>query len=146
MYHVKKGGVDIFLTKECDYGIRMIRSLAKGEKKTVQGIVETEKIPLQYAYKILKKLEKGGFVSSIRGRDGGYVLKKALSSYSLYDVATSIENNLFVFECLHKKDACIFREAEQPCRIHCEFERIQKVLIDELTSKSMAEVLLKKEA
>ena len=120
----------------------MIRSLADGEKKTVQAIVDAEKIPYQYAYKILKKLEKGGFVTSIRGRGGGYLLKKALSEYSLYDVATSIEEDLFLFECLHKKDVCPFKDGEQPCRIHQEFERIQQVLVRELAEKSMAEVLV----
>jgi len=127
----------MFLTKECDYGIRIIRALAGEEKKTVETISALEHIPNQYAYKILKKLEHAGFVRSIRGRDGGYQLAKPLSDITLYDIASAMNEKLFLFECLRKDNACSRNSPEQPCAVHVEFRRIQELLTLEMRRKTI---------
>ena len=132
---------DIFLTKECDYGVRTIRALADGEKKTVETICELEKIPGQYAYKILKKLERAGFVQSVRGRDGGYQLVKPLHQLTLYDIVSAIDESLFLFACLQKHHVCVHNNSKRPCTVHQEFMRIQDVLIAEMQRKNMQELL-----
>ena len=76
----------MLLTKECDYGLRIIRALQDKEIKTVLSICEKEYIPYKYAYKILKKLHKAKLVQNKRGPDGGYFLIKPLSSFTIYDV------------------------------------------------------------
>ena len=131
----------MFLTKECDYGIRIIRALADGEKRTVQSICETEYIPQQYAYKILKKLERGGLVQSRRGPDGGYQLTKSPGNFSIYDVITAVEEKLFISECLMGEQVCTRNTHEEPCAVHRELIRIQDVMVAEMKRKSMEEVL-----
>jgi len=131
----------MLLTKECDYGVRVIRVLADGAKKTVAEICEAERIPGQYAYKILKKLERAGFLRILRGCGGGYELVKPLNTFTLYDVITAIEDKIFIFECLRDDKFCPFKIAQQPCAVHNEYERIQKMLADELRGKTMDEVL-----
>jgi len=131
----------MLLTKECDYGVRIIRALAAGKKLNVEAICGTEHIPEQFAYKILKKLIRAGFVESLRGRDGGYRLKKALRSFTLYDVVTAIDNNLVIFECLREDKTCPFKKNGSPCAVHCEFERLQKLLTKEMRLKTMHDVL-----
>ena len=132
----------MLLTKECDYAIRIFRALAVGEKKTVSQICDTEHIPAQYAYKIIKKLEHGGFVQSLRGRDGGYQLIKPLHTFTLYDVIAAIDKNLCIFECLQEDKFCPFKKPELPCSVHLEFERLQKLLMDEMRIKTLGEILL----
>jgi len=131
----------MFLTKECDYGVRIIRALADDEKKRVETISNNEHVPDQYAYKILKKLERAGLVRSIRGRDGGYQLAKPLHSINLYDIASAVNDKLFLFECLRKGKSCSRNPSDQPCTVHLEFERIQDVLINEMRRKSINELL-----
>ena len=131
----------MLLTRECDYGVRIIRALADGGKKTMEEICAAECIPGQYAYKILKKLQRAAFLRIIRGRDGGYQLLKPLQAFTLYDVITAVDENLFLFECLRDDSTCPFKTHERPCAIHKEFERTQKRLIDELRLKTMNEVL-----
>jgi len=131
----------MFLTKECDYGIRIIRALADDEKKTVEVISGSEYIPEQYAYKILKKLERAGFVQSIRGRDGGYRLAVSLHNVTLHDIASAVNDNLFIFECLRKGSSCSRNLSEQPCTIHLEFERIQDLLMNEMQRKPISTLL-----
>ena len=126
----------MFLTKECDYGVRIIRALSGGEKKIVETICETEHIPGQYAYKILKKLERAGLVQSIRGRNGGYLLQRPLSQITLLDIVSAIDSNLYVNECLREGHDCV-NNRETPCTVHIEFERIQLAMQAEMSQTSM---------
>ena len=50
----------MLITRECDYGVRIVRALAKGEKMCVNQICEKEDLTPAFVYKILKKLEKNG--------------------------------------------------------------------------------------
>jgi len=131
----------MFLTKECDYGIRIIRALADGEKRIVEVISENEHIPDQFAYKILKKLEYAGLVQSLRGRDGGYRLSKPLHAINLYEIASAVNDSLFLFKCLRKGETCSRNSEDQPCSVHLEFERIQEILVSEMRRKSISELL-----
>jgi len=131
----------MLLTKECDYGVRTIRALADGQKRTVAAICEKELIPTPYAYKILKKLEHAGLLQSVRGRDGGYMLAKPLDSITLLDIVTSIDDGLFINECLSSDKHCPINDPKNPCSVHIELDRMQGLLVAELQSRSMREVL-----
>ena len=131
----------MLLTKECDYGIRVIRALADGEKRMVQDICKAENIPGQYAYKILKKLENTGFLESTRGRKGGYRLIKPLNTFNLYDIIMAMDENMFINACLRKDRPCVRNTSDEPCAVHNEFERVQKILIEELKLKTITEIV-----
>ena len=127
----------MFLTKECDYGVRIIRALSCGEKRIVESICEEEHIPGQYAYKILKKLERAGLVQSVRGRNGGYRLHKPLPQITLLDIVTAIDSNLYVNECLREGHDCVNNRPDSPCTVHIELERVQQAVQDHLSENSM---------
>jgi len=131
----------MLLTKECDYGIRIIRALAGGEKKTVAVICEMEQIPVPYAYKILKKLERAGLLRSLRGRDGGYQLAKSLDEITLYDIVTAVDEHLFIFECLSDHSHCPLHQADKLCTVHLELDRLQALLLTEMQAKTMRQIL-----
>jgi len=130
----------MFLTKECDYGLRIVRALSGGEKSTAEQICAAENIPGQFAYKILKKLERAEYLRSSRGRDGGYWLTKSIDSISIYDIVTAIDKNLFINECLRKGHRCIKDTEDDPCYIHIELGRIQGILVNELRQKTISEI------
>ena len=131
----------MLLTKECDYGIRIIRALKDKEKRTVQAVCELERIPHKYAYKILKKLQRAGLVQNKRGPDGGYFLIKSLNSFTMYDVVTAIDERLFLSECLRDDIQCPLNNENTPCTIHHELIRLQNLLISEMKVKPMKELL-----
>lgn len=130
----------MLITRECDYAVRAVRALADYSKKSVKEICDTEEIPLQYAYKILKKLEKGGLVRGSRGTTGGYELIKDLNTFTLYDIVMSIEKELFLNECLEKGYECPHNVQGRQCAPHLEFCRIQTLLMDALKEKTIAEI------
>jgi len=131
----------MLLTKECDYSVRIVRTLSDGSKKTVEAISEAEHIPNKFAYKILKKLEHAGFLKSLRGRSGGYQISIPLDKITIYDIVTAVDNKLLVSECLQKDTTCPNNTEENPCAVHKEFEEIQEILKKSLTKKSMQEIL-----
>ena len=131
----------MLLTRECDYGLRIIRALSSGEKTTAEEICAAENIPGQFAYKILKKLERAGYLMSSRGREGGYWLIKPLSEISIYDVVSSIDENLFVNECLRDDRPCVRNLEDKPCSVHVELKRIQDVLMEELRRSTINNIV-----
>ena len=49
----------MIITKETDYALRILRVLLDGEKHSVAEMSETELIPNQFAYQILRKALRG---------------------------------------------------------------------------------------
>ena len=132
----------MFLTKECDYGIRVIRALSNGYKKTVETIAEEEQIPKKFAYKIVKKLELGGLVRSLRGRSGGYLLNTDLTKLTLYDIVVKLDAKRYINDCLKEDNECPFRDhPKRPCTVHKELKGAQELLMNALKSKSLDIIL-----
>jgi len=127
----------MFLTKECDYAVRIIRALADLETKSVGSICEREQIPLRFSYKIIKKLEHAGIVRSHRGVYGGYQLIKTPDSLTLFDIVSVVDENLFLNECLRPDSDCPRNSDGNYCGVHAELERIQAILINSLREKTM---------
>ena len=130
----------MLLIKESDYSVRIVRALANGMVKNVAAICEEEHIPYNYAYKILKKMEKSGILQSLRGRSGGYRLAKSLDSFTLYDVVVSGGGELLVFECLREKAICPRNTDDALCSVHQEYLDIQNMLENRFKKKTMLEI------
>jgi len=130
----------LLLTKECDYGIRIVRGLSDGRRKSVGELCADENIPMPYAYKILKKLERSGIVKGYRGPSGGYRLEKELSGLSLFDIAASVDNEIFILECMKKDYVCPQNTTGWGCAVHLELARLQKMLMAAMTERSLDEV------
>jgi Rrf2 family protein len=131
----------MFITRESDYAIRVLRELADGELKTVRVICERELVPFQYAYKILKKLEKTGLVQGYRGAGGGYRIARSPETITLFDVVTSIDESPAITECLKHGAACPRNQGLRQCKVHAELDRIQAQLLGSLKEKSLTELI-----
>ena len=131
----------MFISKECDYAVRIVRALADGEKKTAEDIGRSESISHQFAYKILKKLENGGLVHAFRGKAGGYALTRGVEEFSLYDVFSAVEGRMILTACLKEDFVCPMNNGGPPCGVHKEFVRLQEMLSAGLKEKTVSEVL-----
>jgi len=131
----------MFITKECDYAIRVVRGLADGEIKSVKSVCEKEDIPHSFAYKILKKMEREGIVAAFRGNTGGYQLVKSLDKLTLFDIVQAVDKRLYINECLEEGHDCTRNGINERCMVHQEFIRIQRVLDESLQEKTMLEIV-----
>jgi Rrf2 family protein len=130
----------MFISRECDYSVRIIRELADGTKKTAEDISTKERISYQFSYKILKKLETSGLVRVYRGVQGGYALTKSVDTITLYDVFTAIEDQVFITACLQSGFACPMNQNGHPCTVHKEFMRLQEILMASMKEKTLAQI------
>ena len=131
----------MLITREADYGIRTVRALSSGEKMNIAAICEQENIPRQFAYKILKELSHAGIVSIIRGVCGGYILTADLEKLTLYDIISVVDTDLFINKCLDPDYDCERNRNLNPCRVHRELTRVQRILEEELKRTPMCELL-----
>jgi len=136
----------MLITRESDYAIRIVRALAHGEIRTVQEICSAEKVPKQFAYKILKKLERGKLVKVQRGAHGGYRLWKETSEISFYDILVAVAEVLSINGCLKEDATCHHHKEDLPCNIHLECKRLESVIVSALKEKSMETILSGAEA
>ena len=132
----------MLLTKECDYGIRIIRALSCGSKKKIEEIADEEHMPQKFAYKIIKKLIYTGLVRSVRGRTGGYTLNKPLNEFSLLDIVIAIDDERYIKDCLRPGFVCKYKDSpDKACTVHLEIANIQALVISALSLKKMDEIL-----
>lgn len=129
----------MIITKKSDYAIRICRALEDGEIHNVTEICEKENVPRAFAYKILRELEMNDMVKSERGNKGGYYLNISLGDITLYDIVSLLEDDVAITHCM-KRD-CERNSTDEPCQVHKELLRVQKIMEDELKKKKIREIL-----
>ena len=97
---------DMIITKETDYALRILRVLLDGEKHSVAEMSETEFIPNQFAYQILRKLSAGNLVQVSRGALGGCELSCDLDATSLYDLMGVMGERGVLRDCMEPGYEC----------------------------------------
>ena len=131
----------MFITRECDYAVRVVRALWGESRLSVSDICEKEAITAPFAYKILKKLQNAGIVKGYRGVHGGYALKKDPAELTLYDIYTAIDSDMSIIECLNGRCECTRNGQDGiPCYAHDELKDIQNELWAMLRRKSMEDL------
>jgi Rrf2 family protein len=123
--------------------LRILRALAGEERITAPQLAESEQIPLQFAYKILKKLQKGGLIRVLRGAEGGCVLSAQLEQVSLYQLMQIMEEDSSVSSCMKPGYQCTWCKAhgDTICKVNVHLTAIQEKLNEELKSYSLSKIL-----
>lgn len=89
------------------YAVRMMLDLASqeaGQPVSVKDIAGRQEISEKYMEQIISMLNKAGFVKSVRGAQGGYVLKKAPEEYTVGMILRVVEGSLAPVECIEGED------------------------------------------
>ena len=131
----------MLITKECEYGVRIVRALSNNNVKTMQTIANEEKIPYDYTYLVAHRLVRAGFLRSLRGRNGGFQLAKGLESITMADIILAVDNKRYVSGCVCEDFNCSLKNKKEKCTVHLEFVNLQNMLMTGLRSKTMDKVL-----
>jgi len=121
-----------------DYAIRILQHLYKneGELHTAMSIAESIDITYPFFIKIANKLKRDGFLRSVQGRNGGYVLGKRAHKINFYDVFVCMEGELQISKCLKRGSKC--QNGEQiDCKMHMFLQGLQGTIIAEMSGKSI---------
>ncbi|HML74281.1 MAG TPA: Rrf2 family transcriptional regulator [Anaerohalosphaeraceae bacterium] len=77
------------LPKKCVYALRALFELAlRAQKEPVNArqIADSQSVPLRFLETILNELKQGGFVVTVRGKQGGFLLARPASQMTAGEV------------------------------------------------------------
>ncbi len=116
------------VSQKTQYAIRALFELAKRQGRgatRISEIAEAQAIPQRFLENILNHLKGGGFVESVRGKEGGYLLVRPAEEITVGEILRFVEGPLSPVECVvpGKKGSCsmfgscafrsLWRRAEQ---------------------------------
>ncbi|MBI1824295.1 MAG: Rrf2 family transcriptional regulator, partial [Nitrospirae bacterium] len=88
---------------KAEYGVWALLELALNEGRgplQVRTISKRHQIPLRFLEQVMSVLKNGGFVESIRGAQGGYLLARSPKEITLAEIVQSIEGSLSPMICI----------------------------------------------
>ncbi|MBF0319759.1 MAG: Rrf2 family transcriptional regulator [Nitrospirae bacterium] len=96
------------INRDTDYAVRCMLLMSGNPGKTfIIGEIAKEKaIPESFLAKILQKLTRAGWLRSIRGTNGGFVLVKDPRDITLLDIVEAINGKIIVNKCTDIQDRC----------------------------------------
>lgn len=124
------------------YALRVMIDLAEHQTDefiSLKGIAERQEISEKYLESIIRMLVKAKMLESLRGKGGGYRLKKAPDQYTVGSILRLTEESLAPVACLEEgADACP-KQAE--CRTLPLWKGLDKVIHDYLENVTVADLM-----
>jgi Rrf2 family protein len=126
-----------FLTKETDYAVRALISIADapGRSSTASAVAATEKIPRLFLRRVLAKLAAAGLLSSQKGRGGGFAMLARPERITMVDVIRVFQGEVELSECLVRGIPCCNRPT---CPVRRKVKGVERVLRRELSAITIA--------
>ena len=107
------------LSNSSKYAVKALAHLVNhssiDKKILVKDLAKAAKVPQPYLSKILQQLTAKDYLSSIKGRNGGYFITKAQGENSVLDIIVGIEGKDQLQQCILNFEYC---DNENPCSIH----------------------------
>ncbi len=128
------------LSTRTRYGIRAILELVSGRGKPLQikTIAHRQDISVKYLEQLMAILKSAGFVRSIRGSKGGYILAKPANQIKLSDVFNALEGPVAAVECLENEYYCA-RAAD--CLTRQVWAEVQQAITNVLQSVTLQDLV-----
>lgn len=128
------------LTTKGRYGLRLMLDLAAHEGQgaiLLKDIAQRQNLSEKYLWSLIAPLKSAGFVRSLRGAKGGYMLAKTPAEITLKDIVAILEGNLCLVDCVYDNDFCVRREQCISHTIWCELSQKISDLFENITLASM---------
>jgi FeS assembly SUF system regulator len=114
------------ITKEADYGIMLLVSMAEkphGTVQTAREVAERCALPLPMVSKIMRSLARADVLTSHRGVTGGYSLGRPVEELTVAEVIRAIEGPISMVQCGVEPGAC---DQEPVCPTRVNWARISR--------------------
>lgn len=129
------------LSKFTDYTFRALIYLAmhQDELCTVEQLAVTLNVSEHHLKKIIHKLAKTDYVTSIKGRMGGLKLGLSPREINLGEVLRVTEDNLNIVECFSQEGVCQFMNTE--CKLKYIVQSSLDKFIEEFSNYTLEDIL-----
>lgn len=131
------------ITQKMKYALKALMALAaeragEGRSLRIEEIAMKSDTPKRFLEHILLEIRNAGFIASVRGRNGGYVLIKDPREVSLSEIMRLIDGPIAPLPCLSRRayQKCDDCPDEQACRLRQVFGQVfwsYLLLIESLT-------------
>ncbi len=129
------------LSTRTRYGLRAIIELAEHngaaplQTKVIAG---SQDISVKYLEQLMTILRSAGFVRSIRGSKGGYMLAKSPNQIRLSDVFDCLEGHVTTVECVEDRSFC---ERAEDCVARQVWAEVQQAIKNVLQSITLQDLV-----
>lgn len=132
-------------SKACEYAIKATIYIAQqsheGRRANVKEVSKEVNAPEAFTAKILQQLCRENILSSIRGKQGGFVFDvERQKEIKIFDVVMLIDGDSLFTNCglgLHK---C---SSENPCPVHDDFKAVRNALVSMVKKYSFYDLAVK---
>jgi len=134
------------LSKKTKYGLKALTYLAKKDKAvpvSISEISEAENISLKFLESILLSLKKAGFLSSKKGKGGGYYFLKNPDDVSVASIIRILEGPIAMLPCvsLNYYEKCDDCADETICCINTLMIEVRDSTLKILENKSLGDLM-----
>lgn len=129
------------LSTRTRYGIRAMLELAGNHGEgplQIKVIANRQDISIKYLEQLMAMLRSGGFVRSIRGSKGGYMLSKVPAQIKLDELFTCLEGPVVTVECVEDENYCA-RAAD--CVTRQVWAQVQAAMMKVLQSMTLQDLV-----
>lgn len=134
------------LTQRAKYGLKALIILASpelsGDRRPIGEIAQRGHMPQKFLEAILLDLRRHGFVTSRRGKAGGYSLVRPAAEIMVGDVIRALDGPLAPIPCasLTAYRPCLDCETPVTCEVRILMRRVRDAMSGVLDATSIAEL------
>lgn len=125
------------------YALRLMIDLATyntGQPVSIKDIAKRQEISEKYLEQIIAILNRAGFVKSVRGAQGGYMLKREPKEYTVGMILRLTEGDLAPVPCVgSESDECERRNGCVTVRVWEEINNAINGVVDSITLETLLE-------
>ncbi|MDQ7842368.1 MAG: Rrf2 family transcriptional regulator [Armatimonadota bacterium] len=128
------------ITRQADYAIRIVLDLAATDSGGVvrsDDVARRQLVPRAYFTKVVQTLVRAGYVRTLRGARGGIQLARDPQTITLRQIIEAAEGPIRLNRCVAGGECAL----ERTCSAHPVWEHIQGVLMRELDSATVAQMV-----
>ena len=123
------------------YALRMMLELAQNQEKKpvpIKEISAKQNISDKYLEQIIAVLNKAGYVKSVRGPQGGYMLMKTPKDYAVGMILRLTEGSMAPVECLEfEENTCPRKESCVTLKVWEKIDQAVKDVVDNITLEDL---------
>jgi len=129
------------LSTRTEYGIRAILELAGNIGQgplQLKIIAQRQNISIKYLEQLMAILRSSGYIRSIRGSRGGYILGKPANQIKISEVFRTLEGPITISECIDNEDYCL---NTKDCVVRELWCKVQKSMMDVFESVTLQDLI-----
>jgi Rrf2 family protein len=126
-------------SKTTSYALSTLSFLAdhKEEKFSAKDLHKALDIPWPYLRQLLTNLSKSGFILSVQGRNGGFLLQKSPGEITLAEIVDSVEGLDVLGTCIMGFQHCPF---DHTCAMHDTWIKTREGILNVLRNTTLAQL------